>query len=79
MKPNNQYAQMIFYTRTIKNFDPREILEKEYDSKLCYNHLLSPAIAMGEYDLVQRFLRKVPNTVEKGNLTEMMHLVPNCL
>ena len=70
---------MIYYIRTIKNFDPREILEKEYDSKLCYNHLLSPAISMGEYDLVQRFLQNVPNTVEKGNLSEIMNLVSNCL
>ena len=68
---------MIYYIRTIKNFDPREILEKEYDSKLCYNHLLSPAITMGEYDLVERFLRKVPNTVKKGFLSGMMNFVPN--
>ena len=68
---------MIYYIRTIKNFDPREILEKEYDSKLCYNHLLSPAITMGEYDLVERFLRKVPNTVKKGLLSEIMNFVPN--
>ena len=68
---------MIYYIRTIKNFDPREILEKEYDSKLCYNHLLSPAITMGEYDLVERFLRKVPNTVKKGFLSGIMNFVPN--
>ena len=68
---------MIYYIRTIKNFDPREILEKEYDSKLCYNHLLSPAITMGEYDLVERFLRKVPNTVKKGLLSGIMNFVPN--
>ena len=63
----------------MKNFDPREVLEKEYNRKLCYNHLLSPAISMGEYDLVQRFLQKVPNTAKKGNLSEIMDLVPNCL
>lgn len=68
---------MIYYIRTIKNFDPREILEKEYDSKLCYNHLLSPAITMGEYDLVERFLQKVPNTVKKGLLFGIMNFVPN--
>ena len=50
----------------MKNFDPKEILEKKYNGKLCYNHLLSPAITMGEYDLVQRFLQNVPNTVIKG-------------
>ena len=63
----------------MKNFDPREVLEMEYNSKLCYNHLLSPAISMGEYDLVQRFLQKVPNTVKKGKLSGIINLVPNSL
>ena len=63
----------------MRNFDPREVLEMEYNSKLCYNHLLSPAISMGEYDLVQRFLQKVPNTVKKGKLSGIINLVPNSL
>ena len=62
----------------MKNFDPREVLETEYNCKLTYNHLLSPAITMGEYDLVQRFLHKVPNTDKKGNLSGIMDLVLNC-
>ena len=78
MKPNNHNTnEMIKYIRTMKNFDPREILEKVYDSKRCYNHLLSHAISMGEYDLVQRFLENVPNTTRKGNLSGIMNLVPH--
>ena len=60
----------------MKNFDPREVLAREYNSKLTYNHLLSPAITMGEYDLVQRFLQKVPNSAKKGNPSGTMNHIP---
>ena len=52
----------------MKNFDPRKKLLEEYDSKLSYNYFISAAIAQGEHLLVAKFLEKVPNTDEKGDL-----------
>ena len=40
----------------MKTLDPREILQKKYDSKMSYSFWISAAIVQGEHDLAFRFL-----------------------
>ena len=44
--------------------DPKDILEKEYNSELPYSFWISAAIVQGEYDLAFEFLRS--NMDKKG-------------
>ena len=48
----------------MKSFDPREILQNEYDTRLSYSFWVSAAIAQGEHDLAFQFLKK--NEDRKG-------------
>ena len=48
----------------MKSWDPKEILQKEYDDKQSYSFWISAAIMQGEYDLAFNFLEK--NADKKG-------------
>ena len=50
----------------MKNFDPTKNLKKEFDSNLLYNYWISASIAQGEHDLVSNFLKRVPDSDERG-------------
>ena len=50
----------------MKNFDPKEYLQKEYDDKIYYNYLVYSAISQGQYDVAECFLKKVPSFEKKG-------------
>ena len=51
------------------DFDLRkQNLLEEYDDKLTYNYLICDSIAQGEHNLVAKFLEKVSNGEEKGDL-----------
>ena len=54
---------MFSATRTL---DPTETLQKEYDDKLYYKLLVSVAISQGQYEVVSKFLEKVPRLEKKG-------------
>ena len=48
------------------NYDPKEILQKEYNNKLYYRDLISRALSQGQRDVVYQFLENVPNIEKKG-------------
>ena len=48
----------------MKTWDPKEILQKEYDDKQSYSFWISAAIMQGEHDLASNFLEK--NADKKG-------------
>ena len=48
----------------MKSWDPKEILQNEYDDKLPYSFWISAAIIQGEHDLAFNFLEK--NADKKG-------------
>ena len=49
----------------LKSWDPKEILQKEYDDKQAYySFMISAAIVQGEHDLAFNFLEK--NADKKG-------------
>ena len=52
----------------MKNFDPKENLQKEYDERLqsSYNYWIVVALAKGEQNVVFQFLQRVPNMEKKG-------------
>ena len=49
-------ANITFKNSSMKTLDPREILQKKYDSKMSYSFWISAAIVQGEHDLAFRFL-----------------------
>ena len=51
----------------MRNMDPKEFLQKEYNDNLHYNYWISASLSHGQHDAVSQFLEKVPNTDEKGN------------
>ena len=61
------------HNRAIKNFDPRENLQKEYEDKLVssYNYWIVVALTQGEQDVVFQFLKRVPNTAKKGHYLDI--------
>lgn len=48
----------------MKSWDPKEILQKEYEDSQSYSFWISAAIVQGEHDLAFNFLKK--NTDKKG-------------
>ena len=56
-----------FICRIIRNFDPVELLKKEYNDKLRYNYFVSVAISQGHHESVTNFLEKVPSVEKQGN------------
>ena len=48
----------------MKSWDPKEILQKEYDDKQSYGFWVTAAIVQGEHDLAFQFLEK--NTDKRG-------------
>ena len=48
----------------MKSWDPKEILQKEYDDKQFYSFWVTAAIVQGEHDLAYHFLKK--NSNKKG-------------
>ena len=48
----------------MKTWDPKEILQKEYDDKQSYSFWISAAIMQGKHDLAFNFLEK--NADKKG-------------
>ena len=50
----------------MKNFDPGENLNKDYDDKLTYNYWIAASIAAGKQELVLGFLKKVPDSDMRG-------------
>ena len=48
----------------MKSWDPKEILQKEYDDKQFYSFWVTAAIVQGEHDLAFQFLEK--NTDKRG-------------
>ena len=48
----------------MKSWDPKEILQKEYDDKQSYSFWVTAAIVQGEHDLAFQFLEK--NTDKRG-------------
>ena len=52
----------------IRNFIPIEILEKEYDATIYYNYTVHLAISRGQYEVVLKFLEKVPSLQKKGKV-----------
>ena len=57
----------------MKTWDPKEILQKEYDDKQSYSFWISAAIMQGEHDLASNFLEK--NADKKGYLDIQYYLV----
>ena len=57
-----------YINSAMKNFDPKENLQKEYDERLqsSYNYWIVVALAKGEQNVVFQFLKRVPNTEKKG-------------
>ena len=56
--------------RVMKDFDPTENLNKDYDDKLSYNYWISASIAKGEdWSLISEFLMKVPDSDKRGMLS----------
>ena len=52
----------------IRSFDPIEILEKEYNDMIHYNYIVPLAISRGQYEVVLKFLEKVPSSQKKGKI-----------
>ena len=45
-----------------------EILEKEYNETIDYNYFVHLAISRGQYEVVVKFLKKVPSSQKKGKI-----------
>lgn len=48
----------------MKSWDPKEILQKEYDDRQSYSFWVTAAIVQGEHDIAFQFLEK--NTDKRG-------------
>ena len=58
----------------IRSFDPIEVLEKEYDDTKYYNFILHVGISQGQYEVVWKFLEKVPCPKKKGKISRQLIL-----
>ena len=59
------YHTNIYQCSEMKNFDPRELLQK-YNDQVHYNFWISLALSQEHHEVVFEFLEKVPNFAEKG-------------
>ena len=58
----------MFSAFMIRNIEVIEILKKEYNYKLYYNSIIHIGISQGQYEVVWKFLEKVPSLQEKGKI-----------
>ena len=58
----------MFSAFVIRNIEVIETLKKEYNDKLYYNSMIHVGISQGQYEVVWKFLEKVPSSKKKGKI-----------